>query len=227
LSGWSQLLSRTILGLAVLEEAGQPVPEWLLGGGTALMLFANHRLSKDVDVFIDDPQHLSVLSPDVTDVWACTTWDKAAHYLKLKYPEGEIDFIVAAAISDLPPEAKHVDLTHTPLGKSVGIRLDSPVETALKKIHYRATMLKPRDIFDIAVVDTIDHDRLVANLHAVADRRDDLLRRLTAVRPDFVESEIAELDIQAGWENEKANCLDIVRSIAKLIPGPAPAPRQA
>jgi len=33
----------------VLEEAGQPVPEWLLGGGTALMLFANHRLSKDVD----------------------------------------------------------------------------------------------------------------------------------------------------------------------------------
>jgi hypothetical protein len=191
------------------------------------MLFANPRLSKDIEVFVDDPQYLSVLSPDVTDVWACTTWDKAANYLKLKYSEGEINFIVAATILDLPPQAKDVDLTDTQLGKTINILVESPVETALKKIHYRATMLKPRDIFDIAVVDTIDHDRPVASLHAVADRNDDLLRRRTAVRPDFVDTEIAELDIQSDWENEKANCLDIVRSIAKLIPDPAPAPRQA
>jgi Nucleotidyl transferase AbiEii toxin, Type IV TA system len=81
LSTWRQLLSRTVLGLKALEEAGQPVPDWILGGGTALMLHANHRLSMDIDAFIDDPQYLSVLSPDLTDVWTCTSWDKAAHYL--------------------------------------------------------------------------------------------------------------------------------------------------
>jgi hypothetical protein len=144
---------------------------------------------------------------------------------QLKYPEGEIDFIVAATISDLSSAAKDVDLTDTPIGRTVAIRVESPVEIALKKIHYRATMLKPRDIFDIAIVDAIDHDHLVAGLHAIADRKDDLLRRLTAIHPDFLEAEIAELDIQSGWDNEKANCLDIVRSIAKLIPTPSAAPR--
>jgi nucleotidyltransferase AbiEii toxin of type IV toxin-antitoxin system len=83
--------------LAALRESGQPVPDWTLGGGTALMLAAGHRLSKDIDAFIDDPQYLSILSPDVTDVWTCPTWDKAANYLKLRYPEGEIDFIITTS----------------------------------------------------------------------------------------------------------------------------------
>jgi hypothetical protein len=56
LSNWRLLLSRTITGLEQLEQQGQAVPEWVLGGGTALMMHANHRLSKDIDAFIDDPQ---------------------------------------------------------------------------------------------------------------------------------------------------------------------------
>jgi hypothetical protein len=103
LSNWRILLDRTLRGLAELKRQGQPAPEWVLGGGTALMLYANHRLSRDIDVFIDDPQYLALLSPDVTDVWNCNAWDKAAHYLKLEYPEGEIDFIVTHSISELPP----------------------------------------------------------------------------------------------------------------------------
>ena len=95
MSGWRKLLGRTLDGLSDLKQQGQPVPDWVLGGGTALMLFANHRLSRDVDAFIDDPQYLGLLSPETTDVWNCTDWDKAAHYLKLRYPEGEIDFIVS------------------------------------------------------------------------------------------------------------------------------------
>ena len=98
---WRLLLSRTIVGLEQLEQRGQPVPEWILGGGTALMLHADHRLSKDIDAFIDDPQYLGIMSPDVTDVWDCRTWDKAAHYLKLGYAEGEIDFIVSGPLSGL------------------------------------------------------------------------------------------------------------------------------
>ncbi len=67
LSNWH--LDRTLQGLAELEWEGQPVPDWVLGGGTALMILADHRLSRDIDVFIDDPQYLALLSPETTDVW--------------------------------------------------------------------------------------------------------------------------------------------------------------
>jgi len=67
-------------GLSDLEQQGQPVTDWVLGGGTALMLSANHRFSRDVDAFIDDPQHLALLSPETTDVWNCTDWDKASAF---------------------------------------------------------------------------------------------------------------------------------------------------
>ena len=68
MSNWRLLLSRTVTGLEQLEQQGQAVPEWVLGGGTALMLHADHRLSKDIDAFIDDPQYLGIMSPKVTEV---------------------------------------------------------------------------------------------------------------------------------------------------------------
>jgi hypothetical protein len=111
LSGWRSLLGRTLDGLSDLAQQGQPVPDWVLGGGTALMLHANHRFSRDIDAFIDDPQYLALLSPETTDVWNCNDWDKAAHYLKLRYSEGEIDFIVSGAISNLDAVTKEIDLT--------------------------------------------------------------------------------------------------------------------
>ncbi len=64
------------------------------------MLHAGHRLSKDIDAFITDPQHLTFLSPRLAgeDTWACDTYAEEANHLKLVYPEGEIDFIVAAPV---------------------------------------------------------------------------------------------------------------------------------
>ena len=89
--------------------------------------------------------------PDwTTDVWKCSAWDRAAHYLKLKYPEGEIDFIVTAAVSSLPPIEKQIDLTGIRKGSKPTFRIDPPVEIALKKLHYRATMLKPRHVRHIS-----------------------------------------------------------------------------
>jgi hypothetical protein len=218
LSNWHQLLDRTLQGLAELERQGQPVPDWVLGGGTALMIFADHRLSRDVDAFIDDPQYLALLSPETTDVWKCSSWDRAAHYLKLKYPEGEIDFLVTTPISSLPPIEKRIDLTGIRKGSKPTIRLDPPTEIALKKLHYRATMLKPRDVFDIAVIDAIDRDALVANLHEVADKKDDLLRRLDDIKEDFLQAELGELDIRPGWERHKKTCLETARAIVGRIP---------
>lgn len=129
------------------------------------MLHTGHRLSKDIDAFITDLQYLSILSPRLAgeDIWACETYTEAANHLKLVYPEGEIDFIVAAPITDLSSE--DVTIPDEQAGRSVQIAVEHPVEIALKKLVYRAGSLKVRDIFDIAVVDSLHDDLLRANLH--------------------------------------------------------------
>lgn len=217
MSGWRRLLGRTLDGLSELEQQGRPVPDWVLGGGTALMLYANHRFSRDIDAFIDDPQYLALLSPETTDVWNCNDWDKAAHYLKLRYPEGEIDFIVSGAISDLDLVEKEIDLTSIRTGWKPTILVEPPTGIALKKMYHRATMLKPRDIFDIAVIKKIDGGPLITNLGEVASGKDDLVRRLASIRVDYLKADLAELDIQPGWEHEKETCLETVRSLVAQI----------
>jgi hypothetical protein len=218
LSNWRLLLSRTIIGLEQLKQQGQAVPEWVLGGGTALMLHADHRLSKDIDAFIDDPQHLAIMSPDVTDVWGCTDWDKAAHYLKLAFPEGEIDFIVGGPLSGLGTTAQEIDLTGLPAARKVTIEIEHPAEIALKKMHYRPATLKVRDIFDIAVADSINHAALAGSLSEVSDKKSDLLKRLNGIDRKFLQAELAALDIQEGWDDQKKNCLETVRSVVEQIP---------
>ena len=215
---WRLLLSRTIVGLEQLELQGQDVPEWILGGGTALMLHADHRLSKDIDAFIDDPQYLGIMSPEVTDVWDCRSWDKAAHYLKLRYAEGEIDFVVSGPLTHLAMTFHEIDLTDLPAKRKVTIEIEHPAEIALKKMHYRPTMLKPRDIFDIAVADSIDHEALVGNLNVISDKKSALLKRLDGIDRKFLQAELAELDIQEGWHDQKKSCRETVRSLVEQIP---------
>ena len=218
MSNWRLLLSRTILGLEELEQQGQPIPEWILGGGTALMLHTDHRLSKDIDAFIDDPQYLGIMSPKVTEVWNCRTWDETAHYLKLIYLEGEIDFIVTGSLSGLGTDTFEVDLTDLPAARKVSIEVEQPAEIVLKKMHYRPTMLKPRDVFDIAVADSIDHDTLVRNLGTISSKKSQLIKRIENIDQKFLEAELAELDIQAGWEELQKSCLETTHSLISQIP---------
>jgi len=99
------------------------------------MLHSDHRLSKDIDAFIDDPQYLAIMSPEVTDVWHCRAWYIAANYLKLEYVEGEIDFIVSGPLSDIATTFQEVDLTDLPAKRKVTLEIKHPAEIALKKMH--------------------------------------------------------------------------------------------
>jgi hypothetical protein len=159
-----------------------------------------------------------IMSPKVTEVWSCRTWDEAAHYLKLIYAEGEIDFMVSGPLSGVGTDTYEIDLTDLPAARRVSIEVEHPAEIALKKMHYRPTMLKPRDIFDIAVADSIDHDALVGNLSVISDKKSALIKRLDNVDRKFLQAELAEVDIQAGWDDQKKNCLDTTRSLVKQIP---------
>ncbi|MCK9920066.1 nucleotidyl transferase AbiEii/AbiGii toxin family protein [Microbacteriaceae bacterium K1510] len=215
---WRLLLGRTVSGLASLRAKGRPVPDWVLGGGTALMIHTGHRLSKDIDAFIDDPQALSFLSPRLggEEIWQCETFSEAANHLKLVYPEGEIDFIVAPAIAGLPAERRLVPAEGGE--PAVEIEIEHPVEIVVKKLFYRGSMLKIRDVFDIAVVASIHGNVLHKNLHHVPHLKRAILDRLSNISEDFCRQELAELDIADEWQPIAETCLDKVREIAKSIP---------
>lgn len=185
------------------------------------MLHTGHRLSKDIDAFITDPQYLPILSPRLEgeDTWACDTYAEAANHLKLVYPEGEIDFIVAAPITNLASEPMTVpEKQGSPGGQSAQIEVEHPVEIALKKLVYRAGSLKVRDIFDIAVVASLHDDLLRANLYHASDVKQDILKRLAGVSEDYCRQELAELDITEKWQHVADTCLTRTREIVESIP---------
>jgi len=185
------------------------------------MLRAGHRLSKDIDAFIADPQYLPLLSPRLggEDVWACETYAEAANHLKLVYPEGEIDFIVAAPITDLAAERVTIlEERGSPGDRAVQIKIEHPVEIALKKLVYRAGLLKVRDIFDIAVVDSLHGDLLRANLHRAIAVKRDILKKLESLSEDFCRRELAELDIKDEWQPIADACLARTKAIIESIP---------
>jgi hypothetical protein len=220
LSHWRLLLDRAIGGLDRLREADCPVPQWVLGGGTALMLHVGHRISKDIDIFIDDPQYLPFLSPRLggEGIWGCDTFTEAPQHLKLIFAEGEIDFIVAAPITGLPFDQKLIDMSEIGRAASHLVDVEHPVEIALKKLIYRGLTLKVRDIFDIAVVETYFPELLRDNLSHVTHLSAGILARLSRVSESFLRLELGELDISDNWRNEADSCLGRVRAIIGAMP---------
>jgi hypothetical protein len=75
------------------------IDHWTFGGGTAMMLQINHRESRDVDIFLSDPQLLPFLDPQKHDfefeIRPTASEGDGARFLKLAFDKiGQIDFIV-------------------------------------------------------------------------------------------------------------------------------------
>lgn len=67
---------------------------WAVGGGTVLSHYYDHRLSKDIDIFINDPQFLSSLSPRLNEIAnEAAGYDETGSFISLTFPEGEVDFM--------------------------------------------------------------------------------------------------------------------------------------
>lgn len=98
MEAWRSLIRRAV---ARLEGVGLARSEWKWGGGTVLMLRYHHRQSRDIDLFIDDVQFLSYLSPRLNDRETSDLlgYSEQANYLRLEYPEGEIDFLTVAPVA--------------------------------------------------------------------------------------------------------------------------------
>lgn len=187
---WKRLFARALSILDTAVSAGMPAEDWSFGGGTVLMLKHRHRFSKDIDIFVPDPQHLGFLSPRLNDTAELEMTDYIEQHgsIKIYYPEGEVDFVAAASLTEEPFAWKEL------FDRS--IKIEQPAEIVGKKIQYRALDFKARDIFDLALVLEREPDARPTLQKLMKQKRDELEQRFvqrdTELREDFALLDVLE-----------------------------------
>ena len=154
---WQSLLMQAFRLLDAVAADGVEVPRWSLGGGTVLMFYYGHRLSKDIDIFVPDPQFLGYINPRIGGKGEEITqqYTDGSEYIKLYLPEGEIDFVAS------PPLTSSPFVMHEVLGRK--LLLETPVEIIAKKLWHRGEMATPRDLLDLAVAIEHAYDAILQN----------------------------------------------------------------
>ena len=92
---WETLFQRALALIDSVARTGTSFEPWTFGGGTVLMRKYRHRFSKDIDIFVPDPQYLGYVTPRLSDAAESMTSDyvEQGNFVKLVFPgEGEIDF---------------------------------------------------------------------------------------------------------------------------------------
>jgi predicted nucleotidyltransferase component of viral defense system len=186
-------------------------PPWTFGGGTVLMLRYDHRFSKDIDLFVPDPQYLGYVNPRLGGPAEELTseYEESAQFIKLQFPAGEIDVVVGAALTD--PNFEVVDFNGRP------IRVESSAEIIAKKMWHRGDQARARDLFDLCAVATFDPGAIEVALPHMSRHAAAFLNRL------YESAEVAEVDfdrIQArSFQMPFWECLTLAHTIlAPLIP---------
>ncbi|WP_230979696.1 nucleotidyl transferase AbiEii/AbiGii toxin family protein [Steroidobacter gossypii] len=163
-----------------------------------------HRFSKDIDIFVPDPQYLGHLSPRLNDIADGLTmhFNEQANFLKLYLPEGEIDFVVASPLTQPAARMEHI------LGRQV--QVETSVEIIAKKIYHRGKDFTARDILDLALLIEKLPEALVGIRTILRERREAMLARIDAdhARLRAVFSQLAILEYRRSYDE----CVDIVRT---------------
>lgn len=146
LKSWEVLFKRALQLIDSAGAAGATLDDWTFGGGTVLMRRHRHRFSKDIDIFIGDPQFLGFLSPwlSATAESLTTHYIEQAGFLKLYFAEGEIDFVVSGPLTREPARSEIL------FGRAVAV--ETSAEIIAKKVWHRGVEFTARDLFDLAMV---------------------------------------------------------------------------
>jgi hypothetical protein len=201
---WETLFQRALELIDSLSDAGVVLQDWSFGGGTELMRRFLHRVSKDIDIFVSDPQYLAYLTPRLNTKAETLTanYIEQAGFLKLYFPQGEIDFVASAPLTENPT------VTETLFGREV--RVETSTEIIAKKLWHRGEQFTARDIFDLAMVSEKEPQALLNNKPVLQTCRNVVLQRIVtqdaALRETFAALEI--LDYRRSYDE----CVDIVRS---------------
>lgn len=189
---WQSLIRPALAIVDSLKTNGYGELDFRFGGGTVLMFRFDHRVSKDIDFFVDDAQALGYISPRLNDVSAAYAleYNEAANTIKIVSDIGDIDFIVAGKV------VRDARVEQLRFGERQ-IKIEATSEILAKKLLYRAALFKPRDVFDMAVALELDRPSAITALRATTSVSDVLLRRLktlAALVPDALTSDILFTD---------------------------------
>jgi len=187
---WEALFLRALELIDSVSYAGITLEGWSFGGGTVLMRRHHHRLSKDIDIFVPDPQYLGYLTPRLnTRADSLTTqYIEQANSLKLIFPEGEIDFVASAPLTEDPTVTEELF--------GCRVEVETSAEIVAKKVWHRGADFTARDIFDLAMVAEKEPRALWKIEPVLRDRREAVLQRIAsqeaALRQTFSELEVLE-----------------------------------
>ena len=172
LETWEILFRRALILIDDARAKGIPVDDWTFGGGTVLMRRHRHRSSKDVDIFINDPQFIGYSSPRLSPIAESLTTDYSedTNFVKLAFPEGEIDFVAAPPLTSVPAKAEML------FGRS--FLVETSTEIVAKKIWHRGAEITARDIFDFAMVAELEPRAMLEIAPILRDRRGAVLDRI-------------------------------------------------
>jgi hypothetical protein len=205
LKTWETLFRYALRAVDSVQGDVFRVENWSFGGGTVLMRRFRHRYSKDVDIFVPDPQYLGYLDPERNDVVERLTsrFVKAETFLRLVFDEGEVDFIAASPVTDNPRTLESV------LDRQV--QVDTSIEIVAKKTRYRATGFTARDMFDVALVAEKQPAEVERVRPALQQRRTEILERLNT-GDALLRTTFAALDV-LDYRPTYDHCLRIVREV--------------
>lgn len=183
---WASLFRRALKLMSHLEQQVTDA-HWTFGGGTVLMLRIGHRHSKDIDLFVPDPQYLGYVNPRLSDVAESISadYEEAAEYLKLFLTEGEIDVVVGSSLTEHPFEK--VDY------RGRMIRVETSAEIIAKKMWHRGDRAKGRDLFDLCSVAAAEPEQLRVAAPFMARHGKKFLEALVE-REDVLRREFAAID---------------------------------
>ncbi len=109
-SQWQTLMDLTLRAVDYVTTDNEPAPTWTFGGGTSLAIDLCHRVSYDIDAFLDSARLIQSLVPVRNTVTRMICWNEETnrpdyqypgHYLKLIIRgKGEIDFLGASPLLD-------------------------------------------------------------------------------------------------------------------------------
>jgi len=150
---WASLFPRALKLMTHLEQQISDA-HWTFGGGTVLMLRIGHRQSKDIDLFVPDPQYLGYVNPRLSDVAesVSTDYEESAEFIKFFLREGEIDVVVGSSLTDDPYEVVEY--------RGRTIRVETSAEIIAKKMWHRGDRAKARDLYDLCAVATAEPAQL-------------------------------------------------------------------
>lgn len=213
-SDWARLLRSAQAAIRHANSSAPLIEDWTLGGGTALMLRIAHRESRDIDIFLPDPQQLAFLDPATGEPRFGMTpsgyTGDGVRFLKFAFANhGEIDFIVAGALTPTPATPLTID--------NENVLVETVAEIIAKKIYHRGSAIKPRDVFDVAASGEKYADSIISGLRAYQERASLALATIERLNPDFLARSISQLAINPAYESIARSARERAKEILRAV----------